>query len=208
MSFINRAYLRFDRKVIQPIISFGWRLKNKNKTFSIISNNCWGGGIYQELKVPYYTPTIGLFFYPNDYIKFLTNLKHYCTDAELSFTKSSKHKLHTGQYPIGLLDGEIEIHFLHYKNEDEAREKWNRRKKRINWDNLYIKMDDRDGCTEEHCTMFDKLPYKNKIFFSASIRPYKSSVYLPKCGGGNVDELYGNKHLWRNDFDIVSWLNK
>lgn len=208
MSFWDRVYLKFDHKFIQPIISLFWRLKNKNKTFSIISNNCWGGGVYQELRVPYNTPTIGLYFYPDDYIKFLKRLKYYCTDATLSFTNVSKWKNYVCQYPIGLLDDEIEIHFLHYKSEEEAKEKWDRRKHRMNWNSLYIKMDDRDGCTGEHCAMFDKLPFTNKILFSATLRPYKSCFYLPKCRGREVDELYANKHLWRSDFDIIKWLNE
>ena len=69
------------------------------------------------------------------------------------------------KYPIGLINNKIEIHFLHYKTEKEAKSKWNRRVKRINWNNLYIKMDDRDGCTLDIIKRFDQLPFKNKIFF-------------------------------------------
>ena len=107
-----------------------------------------GGGIYQELKLPYLTPTIGLYFYPEDYILFLQDLKYYTTEAKLTFTGYSKYKDNTKKhsYPIGLLDGKIEIHFLHYKSTEEAFTKWERGKKKINWDNLFVKMDDRDGC--------------------------------------------------------------
>ena len=38
--------------------------------------------------------------------------------------------------PIGILD-DIEVIFLHYKSEDEAYQKWNRRKERIVWDNIF-----------------------------------------------------------------------
>lgn len=32
--------------------------------FTIISNNCWGGTIYQSYGVKYQTPTIGMFIMP------------------------------------------------------------------------------------------------------------------------------------------------
>lgn len=175
-----------DVKLVQPIISFIWRLKNKNYNFSIISNNCWGGGIYQELKVPYNSPTIGLYFYPDDYLKFLSDLKYYCTDAKLSFTNFSRHKNTSVEYPVGLLDNEVEIHFLHYHSTEEAAEKWNRRKERINWDNLFVKMDDRDGCTIDHCIKFDKLPFNKKVMFTVSKLPLSSCVWLSKCRGGKL----------------------
>jgi uncharacterized protein HI_1244 len=57
--------------------------------------------------------------------------------------------------------------FLHYKSEQEAYEKWNRRKARINWDNLIVKFCDQDRATEEHIKAFDKLPYRNKLCFVA-----------------------------------------
>lgn len=42
---------------------------------------------------------------------------------------------------IGKLD-DIEVVFLHYKSEEEAYQKWNRRKKRINYNNLIFKFND------------------------------------------------------------------
>lgn len=207
---MNKYILKFDNHFIQPIFSFFWRLRNKNKDFSIISNNCWGGGIYQELKLPYLTPTIGLYFYPEDYILFLQDLKYYATEAKLTFTDLSKYKDNTKKhpYPIGLLDGKIEIHFLHYKSTEEAMQKWERRKKKINWDNLFIKMDDRDGCSIEHIQKFDNLTYNKKILFTSKPYPYKSVIYLKKCAKQScVPDIYTQKHLWRNDFNVIKWLN-
>ena len=153
-----------NKYILQPIYNLYCRKHIKNKSFTIISNNCWAGGIYQDLKLPYATPTIGLFFYPEDYICFLEDLKN-CINAPLEFTKKSKYNNVNSKYPIGLINNKIEIHFLHYKTEKEAKSKWNRRVKRINWNNLYIKMDDRDGCTLDIIKRFDQLPFKDKIFF-------------------------------------------
>ena len=71
-------------------------------------------------------------------------------------------------YPIGYLeyDGhDVEIEFLHYKSEDEAREKWTRRCKRINWDDLLVVGSEVDECTKEDVENFVSLPYERKYFF-------------------------------------------
>ena len=39
--------------------------------------------------------------------------------------------------PTGLL-GDIKINFMHYKSFEEGVMKWEQRKKRINWDNLFL----------------------------------------------------------------------
>lgn len=67
--------------------------------------------------------------------------------------------------PIGVLD-DIEIYFLHYKTEKEAFEKWNRRKSRIHWDNIFVKVTEQNGYIIEQIKQFDKLPYKDKFIFA------------------------------------------
>ena len=69
-------------------------------------------------------------------------------------------------------------------------------------------MDDRDGCTSEHCQQFDKLPYKKKVLFCAKELPYQSSFYLRSCRRREyVDDLYTYKYLWRKSFRLIKWLN-
>lgn len=52
--------------------------------FTIISNNCWGGIVYESYNLPKQSPTIGLFFMAKDYIEFLSDLKGYIY-GELTF---------------------------------------------------------------------------------------------------------------------------
>lgn len=162
------------------------RKKISNPDFTIISNNCWAGFVYQSYGLPYETPTIGLFFMADDYIKFISDLKKW-TSASLSFIdpESSSSKMffqndpRFGSYPIGTLEGEIEIHFLHYHSPEEAAEKWRRRCERINWDRLLVKFNDQNGCTEEHIKKFEELPLKNKLCFSVNSYPqYKSVITI------------------------------
>lgn len=64
-----------------------------NKPFTIISNNCWGGIVYQHYNLPYDSPTVGLYFYADEYIKFVSNL-HYYLSQEITFIsyEQSKYK--------------------------------------------------------------------------------------------------------------------
>lgn len=113
----------------------------KGKSFTVLSNNCWGAHVYRFFSLPYLTPTIGLYFFPEDYLKFIKDYKKYLS-LELIFIPWEKSKYANilkerkqTNVPIGLLD-DIEIVFLHYKTADEAYEKWNRRLARINWNHI------------------------------------------------------------------------
>lgn len=85
----------------------------KNTDFTIISNNCWGGMIYESYNLPKESPTVGLFFMADDYIKFLTYLKEYLA-ADLHFIKPEnsrwknvdaiKDDKRFGSYPVGKLE--------------------------------------------------------------------------------------------------------
>lgn len=145
----------------------------KNKNFVIISDNCWGGSLYQWLKREYNTPFVGLWMYADCYIKLLSNFKYYM-GKELSFTKKSIYLNSDVKYPIGKIE-DIEIHFLHYKNEDDAKTKWNKRTARMleetNLNNYFFKMCDGGNANRDTFKQFHTLPFKNKISFS--VQNYK-----------------------------------
>lgn len=144
------------------------RNRIKETNFTIISNNCWGGIIYQSYGLEYKTPTIGLYFLADDYIKFVYNIKEYLK-CELTFIKyyeSKKYKLTNQEFdfPVGRLN-DIDIYFMHYKTQEEAEEKWKRRCERVNWDKILYKFSNQNFCTKEHIEKFLKLPVKNKVCF-------------------------------------------
>ena len=157
-----------------------------NNDFSIISNNCWGGFVYQSYGLEYNTPTVGLFFMAEEYIKFLSDLKHYIYDYELTFIKPEESSYVSflskdsrfGSYPIGKL-GDVEIEFLHYKSEAEAYDKWERRKKRINWDKLLVKFNDQNECNLKLFNKFSELNFRNKLFFGVN-QDYASDFSIIK----------------------------
>ncbi len=183
------------------------RRKLKNTTPTIISSNCNGEYWYYDMKLRFLSPTINLSFEMNDYVKMLENLEWYMKQEIVPYEDDRF------DYPTGML-GDIEIRFNHYKTFEEAVEKWEERKKRIQWDNLFILGIDGDHCTYESIKRFDSLPYKNKVIFTHVPYPeFKSAYYIP----GFEDEkgvgvlLYFKKQFrlrrFLDDFDYVSFLN-
>lgn len=173
------------------------RKKKINKeTFTIISNNCWGGMIYESYSMEKQSPTVGLFLSADDYIKFVSNLKHYLLQ-ELKFIDYNQSKNITlliasnvgKNVPIGILD-DIEIIFLHYKDQKIAKEKWNNRIKRIDYNNIIFKFNDQNGCKKEDVEKFLKLPYKNKLFFTIKNWNIKNENII------KIPQLLNKKHIY------------
>lgn len=175
MKYFERIYTRIcdlvcDNRVHATKIEMKC-LKYTN--FTIISNNCWGGWVYRFFGLPYQSPTIGLFFLSDDYLKFINNLKEYL-GKELVFikpeeaNKAERVKAYVkafGKYPIGRL-GDIDIHFLHYDSEKEAYSKWNRRKERIDYSRVIIKISKQNLWEDRFAEEFDRFEFPNKLFFT------------------------------------------
>lgn len=63
----------------------------------------------------------------------------------------------------------------HYTDREYARQKWEERKQRINWDNLFIMMYTEDPRDAEQ---FDMLPYKKKVCFTNFQSDLASTCFL------------------------------
>jgi uncharacterized protein (DUF1919 family) len=168
----------------------------------IISNNCLAGFIYQDMGYSYLSPTIGLYFFFPDYIDFLSDLENNLK-LDINFVAKSKYSIGNDRikyakhkYPIGLLGGKFEVHFLHYHSEEEAKQKWKRRLERINLDNLIIIGTELDLCTKEDIENFDNLSFKNKFFFTKLDHKLKSTIVVSEFSANpKVGDPYRNGHL-------------
>lgn len=184
----------------------GFRRKRlKGIDFTIISNNCWGGHVYRRYSISYNSPTIGMYFFPEEYLKFLTNLREN-VEMPITFIPAEKSKyfcrlqeLQQTHVPIALLGNDIEIVMLHYHSEEEVLKKWNRRKARINWDHLLVKNTMQNGMTVEQVEQYDKLPFNNKIIFVPhKMDNIRSAIwYKSDCREGQVwdDIINFNKYV-------------
>lgn len=174
----------------------------------VISNNCFGGEIYKRLGLKFNTPFIGLFIYGSDYIKLLTRIEFYL-DLELQFVKSSKWSEKKVEYPLGLL-GDIEIHFMHYVNEQDAKDKWERRLDRMRtcgaFEDFVYKFCDRDGATFRELEVFHELSFQHKLSFGVKEFPNVNHLQIHDDQNDRVSdgvELYVTCQRY---FDLFNWL--
>ena len=184
----------------------GKRCRLKNKTPSIISNNCVAGVIYHDLGLRFDSPTVNLFFGAEDFVRFAENLEVYLS-LELQEIRSDR------PYPVGML-GDITIYFMHYKSFEEAKAKWEERTARINFDNLFFIMSEREGCTPTVAERFDRLPYRNKVLLTHLPMPQVGCAHV--LAGfendselGTVTDMKPGPRLRRyiDDYDYVRFLN-
>lgn len=181
------------------------RLSNPNPT--VFASNCNGGVMTHDLGLQFRSPTVNLFIRPKEYVRFLDNLQHYLYEAQFVPGGGT-------DWPVGILD-DIRVDFVHYQSFDEAVAKWNSRLERIDLDNAFYVMTERDGCTHGDLVAFDELPYRNKVVFVSKPMPdIASAFYDPSfpVTGGEVDvlsnyvsKLSGRRYL--DAFDYVNFFN-
>ena len=146
-------------RVLQyPDFDFVQYVKIRQHVPSVISKNCFAGLLYHQLDLPFRSPTINMFWKDEDFYKLLCNLRAYMEEP-LEFWNMGMDKF---EYPICVL-GDILVHMSHDRTYEEAKRKWERRKGRIDYDNLVVVnyTQDRDWA-EKFC----ELPYENTLCFT------------------------------------------
>ena len=198
--------IRMCRKIMSPLKRIGIK-----KEFTIISNNCWGGRIYDILGLQYLSPTIGLSINPIDFVKFCLNLDYYL-DKNLNPINERQNKINYeyGFYYANLDD--ITINFVHYSDVFDGISKWNRRKKRIVKENIIVKLSYSPVIFDENDPViigFKKIPYKKILFTGnkqlAEYFNYVNSYYFPNVDKNRLiinefsyaDKIFPLKHLKR-----------
>ena len=188
------------------------RKRLRNTSFSLITNNCIGGVISHDLGLQFRSPTINLYFTYEDFILFCQHLRYYLSlpveeeDSEMD-------------YPVGALKGEygtVRIYFQHYGSFEEAKEKWERRASRVDFDNLYVMMESKK-CSQTILEQFDRLDLPNKVVLTDGSHPEIQSsfpilgdFYGKKYNIGYKLMTYPKNRLRRymDVFDYVAFFNK
>lgn len=210
--FAKRVLLKI-RKIIarlyRPQINQQIRRKVGQVEFSIICSNCIGGFFYHDAGREFTSPTINLYFDGCSFVNLLKKPKYYFA-KDICFVEDAAY-----DFPVGVIE-DVKIYFVHYKTNEEARDAWIRRKKRIVWNNIFVVATDRDGLnTPEMLDKFDKLPYPNKVLFSAKPYPqYKWVVYVPQfaqqdyVGTMTVYANFRGQRYYETCFDIAEWIRQ
>lgn len=180
---------------------------NINSNVSIISCNCIGGVMSHELGLQFLSPTVNLFLDAKDYLLFCENLEFYINSELKEYCGSL-----TPNYPLADLNG-LTLHLVHYHSFEEAKEKWEKRSKRVNYDDIFIIATDRDGMNNELMERFDKLPY-SKVMFVSGTPKYSWQFKIQGCVDGNcvgdiIEQDLSLKGITKGIryFDQYDWVN-
>lgn len=201
------------KKMMVPVMAGHNRRKLNNTDFTIISNNCWGGVCYEYFGLPKNSPTVGAYFFADDYIKLIQNLKYYFEkDIEIIDARDSKRfevlkQLGQLSVPVGKLD-DIEVVLLHYPNPELAKEKWKRRVDRINWNNLIIKFSYMSKCTDEHIREFQRINGIKKFCFVPKEFNNMKDLYIVPSRIQSTTDLGNDVFDWNKYIDVIDLINQ
>lgn len=200
-----RKFREFLRKIL--ICSY-MRKRLTNHNFTIFASDCTGGVLYHEFGERFSSPLINMYMDATDYLNFIYNPHKYLNEKMVEIPEDTKKY----GYPVVSLS-DIRIHLVHYNNVHEAQIKWDERKKRINWDNCFYIMNDRNSCKAEHIQRFENFPASNKVLFVHKEVQNKNSVQFYIRGSEQKDYVdtmtaYTSCiHRRFDQFDFVSWFN-
>ncbi|MBE7015920.1 MAG: DUF1919 domain-containing protein [Ruminococcaceae bacterium] len=173
-------------------------------TPTIIASTCIGGMISHNLGLKFMSPTVNIWMTPEDLAKFVCDLDRYLALSPV-FQKNTGY-----DFPVGKLD-DVTVYFQHYHSDEEALEKWEERKLRIDRDNLYIITDDK-RLSSQSANRLINAKYKRLIIFTSD--DTKSEPYFPYKCYAKKDEVgfYSVRGLggfapFEKEFNYSKWLN-
>ena len=213
MTLFHAAYARVKKLVWthnrKKIMGKAVRqLRHNNVT--LLSMNCTGGILYHDLGLRFLSPTINMYMQAEDFIRFCENLPDYLALDHLKKC-SDPAVIGNRDYPVAWL-GDIKLFLVHYASVEQAEEKWNERKKRIQWERIAVIATDRDGMTETLKDRFEQLPY-TKVMFVHLPDEKHSSCFCVK-GFEQMEEvgIVTEPIGWRgrriiDQFDYISFFN-
>lgn len=110
--------------------------------------------------------------------------------------------------------GGVNIIGVHYRSHDELVEKWNTRRLRVNFNNIFLIATDNFLKTKDDYKRFDALPYPKICFTAKNKNKYPWEVFCPefvkKTEVGDClryTNIWG-KRIFEKNFDCVKWLNE
>lgn len=179
-----------DRKIVNikifalPELDLNKYLAIKNSDLSIFASTCWGGVTYDRLGMAFLSPFINMRVFERDFLKMMSAPKHYLS-CEPTLDRYLYEQTLKWDYPVCRID-DVELHFNHYSNLEHAITKWNIRKARINWDNIFVMM----FTTEfDEASRFIDLPFTKKICFVPFETSEPSLLSVPYSKMNGMDKV-------------------
>ncbi len=183
--FIDRNKILTYKILMIPDITIDSYIKLKESNLTIVSNNCWGGMVYKTLGLRCISPFRNLFLFDDDYIKLIKDFNHYISIKPVFCCKEID--LHSRkEYPVLKID-DIKIHCNHDNDYQIAIDNWERRKIRINPDNIFFEMYTSDPNAANNFT--DLIANKKGICFVDWESNNEKMIYLEKVNGLELWEM-------------------
>lgn len=201
-----------QKKIIisnQYLINFKNRKRLINKKPTLICSNCTGGVLYKWLGLKFNSPFINLYMDNEDFLTALENFDNFV------LTEIKEDKDSDKNYPVGIGFKDVKIHFMHYPDFKNAKEKWDERKRRIDKNNMGIMLTNfgegliGEGGEIAVIQRFNSLDFKNKIIFTDKnynlpntfhIRNYNKKDLVFSC-----KSKFGKRLI--DQFDYVKFIN-
>lgn len=153
----QKPYVILPTALLRPDFDMDKYIRLIDDRVSIVSNICWGGATYNSLGLRFESPFINMSVEPEDFLKLMLDFKKYMQKPlEHAYDEPS---------PVGKL-GDVLLHMYHYPDFETAREKWEERKARINWNNILFSMWTND---KEIIQKIDKIKEKKIIFTDINV---------------------------------------
>lgn len=166
---------------------------------TVISNDCWGGDLYQHLGGRYGSPFVGLFVHGPCYVTVLEHLDTVLHD-DVRVIHRSRYVDGDPGYPVlEFRNVDAELHMLHYPTAQEARETWQRRSDRVAGPVRVKASIGRDHFTDDHISrVYDLCPSALVLGppTARDDRIVKCSVFTPTL----------NFLASLREFDLPTWL--
>lgn len=208
----------YVNKAQRLLKNVSYRLRIRNRNFSLVSQNCVGGVMYNFLGMEFLSPTINMFIEDMNFVKLAEDPKYYFGIDAKPYIENYHDPIDNSiTYPQIIIDDVI-INCLHYKSCDEACTAWNRRRLRVNYDNIFFIGNSWN--MHENYELVDRiaaLPYSIVFTYQKSEKDnciwLKDQFWKLDNRGiirPNITDSVPNSGLkyFEKYFDYVNWLNK
>lgn len=164
-----------------PLFDFARYIRLIQNRITILSDDCWAGYIYHSLSMKFYTPLINTLWSKESYIKFIQDPSYYFSQPLM---KERESDIRGNLCPVGSLgdcEKKVYINFVHSYCFSDAEDLWNKRVKRINMSNLFVKIgiDAFDEKRDEYLKIFNNIKEKKICFYSGET-DIDSVIYLKR----------------------------
>lgn len=176
--------------------------KLKNKKPTIIASDCFGGVLYHNLSLQFCSPTINLAIERDDFYDFLLELNGFLSVEPIEVIGDKG-------YPMGELEynqKKVRLHFMHYKSFEEAKNKWEERKCRVDFSNLYIFQIYAGEVDKAYVEKFNNLPYKHKFLIVGDKKIKGKNIIFNKVLA-NKNYKHGMILNFKSDFSCKRYMD-